>query len=125
MFVFNLIIPEIHVKGEIHELLADFAEREDVKADSHSYGRTSVIRSHPSVVPNLKPEQKDRSFRGRKRCMRSQEENGAKKSYLLSRAEMSRGSEKLFAAEPPRRKVEEKKRNHRAILLIPSLWLKS
>ena len=62
--------------------------------------------------------------------MRSQEENGEsplviKKSYLLSRAEMSRGSEKLFAAEPPRRKVEEKKRNHRAILLIPSLWLKS
>ena len=65
MFVFNTIIPEIHVKGEIHELLADFAEREDVKADSHSYGRTSVIWSHPSVVPNLEPEQKD--FSGEKK----------------------------------------------------------
>ena len=49
--------------------------------------------------------------------------NVDEEANLLSKAEMSRGSEKLFAAQPMRREVEAKtdarRRNHPAILLSP------
>ena len=60
--MYRSIIPEIHVKSEIHELLANLAEREDVQANPHSNRRTSVVGPHPTVVPNLKPVQRDRFF---------------------------------------------------------------
>ena len=53
----NAFQPEVHVKGEVHELLADLAEGEDVEADPHGDGRPPIVGTHPAVVADLEPRE--------------------------------------------------------------------
>ena len=45
--------PEVHIKCKVHELLTDLRDRQDVERYAHRHRRTTVHRSHPSVVANL------------------------------------------------------------------------
>ena len=47
------VLAEVHVEGEVHELLAEVADAEDVEADAHCDGDAAVVGSHPPVVANL------------------------------------------------------------------------
>ena len=46
-------LPEVHVEGEVHELLREVADAENVESDTDSNWLASVIRADPSVVTNL------------------------------------------------------------------------
>ena len=46
-------LPEVHVEGEVHELVADFTHVENVERDSHRDWGTTIVRSDTSVVTNL------------------------------------------------------------------------
>ena len=46
-------LPEVHVEGEVHELLREVADTENVESDTDSNWLASVIRADPSVVTNL------------------------------------------------------------------------
>ena len=46
-------LSEVHVEGEVHELLADLGHREDIESDSHRYWITSIVWPHSSVIINL------------------------------------------------------------------------
>ena len=46
-------LPEVHVKGEVHELLGELADAENVESDPDGDGRTSVVRANPPIVSNL------------------------------------------------------------------------
>ena len=49
----KVVSPEVHVEGEVHELVADFPHVEDVEGDSHLDWWTAVVGSNTSVVTNL------------------------------------------------------------------------
>ena len=51
--VYGMTPPEVHVKGEIHEFIADFPDGENIKRHPDRHGRAPVLGSHPPVVPNL------------------------------------------------------------------------
>ena len=46
-------LPEVHVEGEVHELLREVADAEDVECDSHRDWLASVVGADSSVVTNL------------------------------------------------------------------------
>ena len=47
-------LPEVHVEGEVHELLGQLANTQDVEGDSDCDGRSPVIRTDPPIISNLK-----------------------------------------------------------------------
>ena len=51
--MYSKVSPEVHVEGEVHELVADFPHVEDVERNSHRDRWTTVVRSYTSVVANL------------------------------------------------------------------------
>ena len=53
MVMYSKVSPEVHVEGEVHELVADFPHVEDVERNSHGDRWTTVVRSYTSVVANL------------------------------------------------------------------------
>ena len=52
-------LPEVHVKSEVHELLGELADAEDVEGDTDGDGRSSVVRSHAPIIANLKHSEYD------------------------------------------------------------------
>ena len=46
-------LAKVHVKGEVHVLLAEVTDAEDVKADAHRDGDAAVVGPHPPVVADL------------------------------------------------------------------------
>ena len=46
-------LPEVHVEGEVHELLAEVADAEDVEGDPDSDGLASIVGSDSTVITNL------------------------------------------------------------------------
>ena len=49
----NPELSKVHVKREVHELLREVSDGENIKSDSDSDGSSPVVRSHPPVVANL------------------------------------------------------------------------
>ena len=47
-------LAEVHVEGEVHELLGELANAEDVEGDADSDWRSSVIRADSPIISNLK-----------------------------------------------------------------------
>ena len=47
-------LPEVHVEGEVHELLWEVADAEDVEGHSDSDGLASIVGADSTVVTNLK-----------------------------------------------------------------------
>ena len=48
------ILSEVHVKSEVHELLRQVPDAEDVEADAHSDGDAPVVGPHPPIIADLK-----------------------------------------------------------------------
>ena len=46
-------LPEVHVEGEVHELLAEVADAEDVEGDPDSDGLASIVGADSTVITNL------------------------------------------------------------------------
>ena len=46
-------LAKVHVKGEVHVLLAEVTDAEDVEADPHRDGDAAVVGPHPPVVADL------------------------------------------------------------------------
>ena len=46
-------LAKVHVKGEVHVLLAEVTDAEDVEADAHRDGDAAIVGSHPPVVADL------------------------------------------------------------------------
>ena len=47
-------LAEVHVEGEVHVLLGEVPDGEDVEGDPHRDGDPPIVGPHPPVVPNLK-----------------------------------------------------------------------
>ena len=47
-------LPEVHVEGEVHELLRELANAQDVEGDSDSDRGPPIIWTHSPVITNLK-----------------------------------------------------------------------
>ena len=47
-------LTEVHVEGEVHELLGELANAEDIEGDTDSDGRPPIIGTHSPVIANLK-----------------------------------------------------------------------
>ena len=47
-------LAEVHVEGEVHVLLGEVADGENVEGDPDGDGDASIVWSDPSVVSNLK-----------------------------------------------------------------------
>ena len=43
-------LAKVHVKGEVHVLLAEVTDAEDVEADAHCDGDAAVVGSDPLVI---------------------------------------------------------------------------
>ena len=52
--MYNVNLSEIHVEGEVHELLREFADGEDVEGDAHRDGDAAIVGPDSPVVANLK-----------------------------------------------------------------------
>ena len=48
-----MMLPEVHVEGEVHELVADFSHVEDIEGDTNRDWWTTIVGSNTSVVTNL------------------------------------------------------------------------
>ena len=46
-------LAEVHVEGEVHVLLGEVPDGEDVEGDPHGDWYSSIVGPHPPVVPNL------------------------------------------------------------------------
>ena len=46
-------LAEVHVEGEVHVLLGEVPNGEDVEGDPHGDGYPSVVWPHPPIVANL------------------------------------------------------------------------
>ena len=53
-------LPEVHVEGEVHELLREVTDAEDVEGDSHGDWLASVVGADSSVVTNLRKGEIDK-----------------------------------------------------------------
>ena len=47
-------LPEVHVEGEVHELLRELSDGEDVEGDAHRDGDAAIVGPDSPVVANLK-----------------------------------------------------------------------
>ena len=43
-------LAKVHVKGEVHVLLAEVTDAEDVEADAHRDGDPAIVGPHPLVI---------------------------------------------------------------------------
>ena len=46
-------LSKVHVEREVHELLRQVSDGEDVERDAHSDGYPPIVGPHPPVVPDL------------------------------------------------------------------------
>ena len=46
-------LAKVHVKGEVHVLLAEVTDAEDVEADAHRDGDAAIVGPHPPIVADL------------------------------------------------------------------------
>ena len=51
-------LSKVHVEGEVHELLRQLSDRENIERDSHSDWDTTIVRSDSSVITNLEGVEK-------------------------------------------------------------------
>ena len=58
VYIFLLLFPEVHVEGEVHELLWEVLYGENEEGDPHSHGIPPIVGPHSSVVTNLHKQKK-------------------------------------------------------------------